>query len=199
MCEITRREALGRVALTVATLGAVDRAAAHEVHRMAAQAASDAGGIYTPSALSAHEYATLKRLADLVIPVEDGRPGALAAAVPAWIDLLLGLNDKLKEIYVRGLAWIDGAIKARGGRNFVSAPASEQTALLDLIAYSKNASPELDPGIEFFVLARQMTVDGFYTSRIGMRDIYLGNKPAATFTVPREAIDYALARSPLIP
>ena len=42
-----------------------------------------------------------------------------------------------------------------------------------------------------------MTVDGFYTSRVGMRDVYLGNSPSATFVVPAESLEYALKRSPL--
>jgi hypothetical protein len=42
-----------------------------------------------------------------------------------------------------------------------------------------------------------MTVDGFYTSRVGMRDVYVGNTPSATYTVPAESLEYALKRSPL--
>jgi hypothetical protein len=43
-----------------------------------------------------------------------------------------------------------------------------------------------------------MTVDAFYTSEIGIRDIdYRGNSPSATYTVPVESIEYALKRSGL--
>ena len=42
-----------------------------------------------------------------------------------------------------------------------------------------------------------MTCDGFYTSTVGMRDVYLGNTPQAAFVVPQAAIDYVLRRSPL--
>jgi gluconate 2-dehydrogenase gamma chain len=96
------------------------------------------------------------------------------------------------------LAWLDATMQARDAGDFADASASDQTALLAFIIHNRNTSPELDPGIDFFALVRRMTVDGFYMNRIRMRDIYLGNTPAATFSVPREAIDYALARSPLI-
>ncbi len=196
MSEMTRRDALRRLAIALTAAGAVDRAAAQEVHAFASQAAAAAGGSYRPTALSAHEYRTLERLADLIIPVENGAPGALAAGAPAWIDSLAGANDKLKEIYTSGLAWVDAAAKKRGATDFVSAPAAEQTALLDLIAYRRNQSPELDPGIQFFTWVRRMTVDAFYTSEIGIRDIdYRGNSPSATYTVPVESIEYALKRS----
>ena len=89
-------------------------------------------------------------------------------------------------------------MKKRGAADFVSAPAPDQTALLDLIAYRRNASPELDPGIQFFTMARRMTVDAFYTSEIGIADIdYQGNRPQATYPAPTEAIAYALKRSGL--
>ena len=41
------------------------------------------GGAYTPKALTAHEYRTLERLTDLIIPVENGKPGAVAAGAAA--------------------------------------------------------------------------------------------------------------------
>ena len=43
-------------------------------------------------------------------------------------------------------------MKQREGMTFVSATPPQQTALLDLIAFTKNSTPELEPGIEFFVL-----------------------------------------------
>ena len=111
--------------------------------------------------------------------------------------MLVGVNDQLKTIYTDGIAWLDTTMKSRAAADFVSATAEQQTALLDLIAFRRNDSPELAPGIQFFTWVRRMTVDGFYTSRVGMRDIYLGNSPQLTFTVPQEAIDYALKRSGL--
>jgi hypothetical protein len=58
-------------------------------------------------------------------------------------------------------------------------------------------SRELNAGIDFFILARRMTADGFYTSAIGMRDVYVGNPLQTAFTVPAAAMDHVLSRSPL--
>ena len=97
-----------------------------------------------------------------------------------------------------GFTWLDSTMKARGTDDFVTAPAADQIALLDEIAYRRNASPELSPGIEFFTLVRRMTVDAFYTSEIGIKDIdYRGNSAMASYPAPTEAIAYALKRSPL--
>jgi gluconate 2-dehydrogenase gamma chain len=198
MCDISRRDALRRLGLVLAATGFVDRAAAQEVHRMAGEARAAAGGMYSPKALSAHDYKTLERLTDLIIPVENGAPGALAAGAAAWIDMMASENEQLKGIYTKGLAWMDSAMVQKGEKDFVSAPPARQTELLDLIAYRRNQSPELAPGIEFFGWARRMTVDAFYTSEIGIKDIdYRGNTPQMTYAAPTHAIEYALKKSGL--
>jgi Gluconate 2-dehydrogenase subunit 3 len=199
MSDMTRRYALQRLALAIAAAGTIDTLDAHAVHLAARQAAAAAGGKYVPKALSAHEFATLERLTDLIIPADD-RPGALKADVAPWIDMLLNVNADLKARYTTGLAWLDTAIQANGvdgAKDFIGATPAQQTALLDVIAFRKNRTPENAAGIDFFVLARRMTCDGFYTSTVGMRDVYMGNTPQAAFVVPQAAIDHVLSRSPL--
>lgn len=196
MSEITRRDVLQRLTLAIAAAGAIDVLDAEAAHDAVRQAAAAAGGAYAPEALSAHEFSTLERLTDLIIPA-DAKPGALQAGVAAWIDMLLNVNAELKAKYASGLAWIDKASADRGAKDFVTATRAQQTGLLDLIAYRKNRRPETDAGIDFFVLLRRMTADGFYTSDVGMRDVYMGNSPQAAFVVPQAAIDHVLSRSPL--
>jgi Gluconate 2-dehydrogenase subunit 3 len=195
MSEITRRDLLGRLAAAFVAGASIDHLLAQEAHHLVQQSAG--GSAYAPKALSLPEFRTLERLTDLIIPIDNGKPGAVAAGVPEWIDSLLAVNDELKARYTKGLEWIDAAMKSRGAADFTSATLQQQTALLDLIAYQKNRSEELNPGIDFFILARRMTVDGFYTSRIGMPDIYPGNRPQARFTVPQAAVEHVIRRSPL--
>jgi Gluconate 2-dehydrogenase subunit 3 len=197
MSDISRRDALRRLGLALIATGALDRVAAQEVHDMTAQAQAAAAGPYTPKSFTAPEFRTLERLTDLIIPVENGAPGALAAGCAAWIDMISSENDQLKKIYKDGFAWTDAAMKTRGATSFVEATPQQQTALLDQIAYRRNQSPELTPGIEFFTWVRRMTVDAFYTSEIGIKDIdYRGNSPMASYPSPTEAIEYALKRVP---
>jgi gluconate 2-dehydrogenase gamma chain len=196
MSDLSRRDVLQRLALAIAAAGAIDALDAQDAHATAQQAAADAGGKYVPKALSAHEFATLERLTDLIIPADD-KPGALQAEVAPWIDLLLNVNADLKATYTTGLAWLDTASAATGAADFVSATPAQQTALLDVIAYRRNRTPENGAGVDFFVLARRMTCDGFYTSTLGMRDVYPGNTPQVAFVVPQAAIDHVMSRSPL--
>jgi gluconate 2-dehydrogenase subunit 3-like protein len=198
MSDITRRDAVRRLALALTATGLLDRLGAQEVHALAAQSQAAAGGAYTPRTFTPAQFRTLERLTDLIIPVEDGKPGALAAHCAAWIDTISSENDQLKTIYRTGFAWLDEAMTARGAADFVSATPAQQTALLDLIAYRRNQSPALAPGIEFFAWVRRMTVDAFYTSEIGLKDVdYRGNAPMGAYPAPTEAIAYALKKSGL--
>src|SRR4029077_14611440 len=137
---------------TLMATGVLDRVSAQEVHHLALASQTPGGGSYSPKALSDHDYRTLVRLTDFIVPVENGKPGAVAAGAAAWIDMLASENEQLKSIYIKGLAWMGEAMKKRGGPDFVSATAEQQTTLLDLVAYRRNQSPELDPGIQFFTM-----------------------------------------------
>src|ERR671910_3369135 len=103
MSEISRRDALRRLGLALMATGALDRVAAQEVHDMAAEAQA-AAGPYAPKTFTPAEFRSLERLTELIIPVENGAPGALAAGCAAWIDLISSENDQLKRIYKDGLA-----------------------------------------------------------------------------------------------
>jgi hypothetical protein len=98
------------------------------------------------------------------------------------------------------MGWLDDQMRHRYSAQFIDARPDQQTALLDLIAYRRNETshPELGPGIQFFIWVRNMVVDAYYTSKLGMDDLgFMGNGAVAKFTVPEEAIQYALKRSGL--
>ena len=196
MSELSRRDLLQSIALSV-TLGGLSPAAAQHVHSLAAEEKTSTG-VYKAKALNPHEYHTLEKLADLIVPADDKSPGAVASGACEFIDLLASQNPRLLDIYTGGIAWLDQAIRRRYSTDFVGAKSNQQTALLDLIAYRKNEPSELGPGILFFDWARRMVVDAYYTSPAGIKAIgYMGNTSVSKFEVPQEAIDYAVKRSPV--
>ena len=187
--NLTRRD-------TLAVLGALGAQDPHQ-HPVAAAEKKPAGP-YQPKVFNDHDYKTLGRLCSLIIPADAVSPSALEGGAPEYIDLLCSGNETLKETYLAGLAWLDRMSEKRTGKTFLDAAPSDQTALLDLIAYRKNETPELAPGIRFFTWVRRMTVDAFYTSPAGIKDVgYKGNKGMTEFKVPQEAIDHIMKRSPL--
>jgi len=200
----SRRDLLKQIGLSLAMGNAGEYVLAAQdmqhVHEAVAQERTAQKGRYTPKALTAHEYATLQRLSDLIIPADERSPGALAANAADFIDFLCSGSDEMKVIYTGGIGWLDETMKHRyDGRNFVDAAPAQQTAMLDLIAYRENrrTDPTLATGIDFFTWVRKMVADAYYTSPIGTKELgYMGNTAMTHFSVPQEAIDYAVKRSP---
>lgn len=188
MSEISRRDLLARVAAGLATTGVLGAQDAAHVH----QAVSEMAPAAAPKCFTEHEYATLRRLAELITP------GAQEARAPEFIDLLSANNEDLAGIFTGGLGWLDTAMRHRGAADFVSATPAAQTALLDLIAYRKNETAELGPGVRFFIWARNLVVDAYSTSKVGMDYLgYVGNGAVSQFSVPEVAVRYAVERSPV--
>jgi|SRR5947209_15978904 len=196
MSELSRRDVLRGIALS-ATLGNVSAEAAQHVHGMAA-AEKASTGAYKPKAFTSHEFLTLQKLAGYIVPADEKSPSGVDAGCADFIDLLASQNPELANIYTGGIFWLDGEMQRRYGASFVNSKPADQTAMLNLIAYRKNQSPELGPGISFFDWARKMVVDAFYTSPTGIKDLgYVGNTAVSKFEIPQNAIDYALKRSPV--
>src|SRR5579863_3005758 len=193
--QLSRRDLL-QITLTTLGAGVVNAEAAEHVHHAVADVKKQ--GPYKPKFFNASEYKTVEKLADLIIPADEHSQGALAGDAPEFIDFLCSQSTDLAEIYSGGLGWLDHEMKRRYEAGFLAATPEQQTAMLDLIAYRKNTSPQLAPGINFFNWIRNMTVDAFYTSKAGMGDLgYMGNSAMSHFSVPAEALDYALKRSGL--
>ena len=180
MEDTTRRELFRIVGTTIALTPAL----AQQVHAEAAAAKS-------PKKFNAHNFQTLKKLADIVIP------GANEAGAAEYIDFLASRNEELAAIFNGGFAWLDHYMQLNHGADFLKASDAQRTELLDKLAYAKNVTPETAPGVPFWTWTRNMVVDAYYTSPAGVKDIgYMGNGAMAVFSVPREAVDYAIKRSP---
>lgn len=200
MSELTRRDWLrigASMSLAAGGEGLLQAQDAQHVHQAVAGAKAAGKGAYKPVALTSGEYATLERLAELIIPTDERSAGAREAGAAAYIDFMCSLNQDLKQIYTGGLRWLDDSMHRRAASSFVAASPAKQSELLDAIAYRKDASPEWNPGIAFFVWVRNMVVDAYYTSPTGVKELgFLGNGAVSEFHVPKEAVDYAVSRSP---
>jgi hypothetical protein len=197
MDDVSRRDLLrvigSSMVLTTAGSGVLSPALAQHVHMAMAEAKSLSGGAdYQPKCFTRHYFLTLRKLGDLIIP---GSPDAGAAE---YIDFLASRNEDLATIFNGGIGWIDVYMGKNYQTDFLSAKPEQQTALLDLLAYRKHETPENAAGQRFFVWVRNMVVDAYYTSPAGVQDIgFMGNKVLGSFSVPQEAVDYVMKRSPV--
>lgn len=179
---VSRRDVL-RSLSTVAATGSVLRVipleAAEYVHSMIEAEKDDAkAGEYIPKFFEPHLYKTLTTLCETILPADDDSGGAIEAGAPEFIDLLTSENSTYKAKLGGGLQWLDSTCTHRYGKLYLDCSPQQQKEVLDLIAYRKNAVVDkgLDQGIEFFSLLRNLTSDGFFTSKIGIKYLgYIGN------------------------
>lgn len=165
-------------------------AAQHAGHAGAAPARAVAPSVRF---LTEHEFATLRVLCDLILPADDVSPAASSTGTLEYIDLLCHGNEKLALIYHGGLAWLDSTCVSLHGVAFSEASEPQQIAILEKLAYREKTPPEWHSGTRFFDWVRRMTLDGFYTSEAGYKDVgYKGGHGMATYEVPQEALHQAL-------
>jgi Gluconate 2-dehydrogenase subunit 3 len=174
-----RRDALRLLASAPLAAGFVwtDVEAADAYQRAAAaRAAAAPGTAFTPKFFNAHEYETVRVLADLVIPRDERSGSASDAGVPEFMDFIVG-DQAARQTAVRGgLSWLDRECERRFDKTFVGCTPGEQTAVLDDIAWPERARPELSRGVAFFNSFRDLTAAGFFTSKLGIEDLqYKGN------------------------
>jgi gluconate 2-dehydrogenase gamma chain len=180
MKSISRRAALELLAAAPAAAALVwtpaEARQAHE-HAGAAQAqAATQAAPFKPKFFTAHEYATVGVLVDLIIPRDERSGSATDAGVPAFMDFMM-IDQPQRQIAMRGgLAMIDRLAMDRCGRRFVSATDRERRLLLDEIAYTSNPDRGLSQAIAFFSSFRDLTASGFWSTKMGVADLqYQGN------------------------
>ena len=129
-----------------------------------------------PRILSAPQLRTLETLVEAIIPADDRSPGAKQARVADYIDLWLSESDRHVVLeWTGGLASLDAEAATRFRAPFVRLTAAQLDAILADI--SRNERDPKTPLETFFVMAKQATVIGYYTSKIGIHDElhYKGN------------------------
>ena len=129
-----------------------------------------------PRMLSATQLRTLETIVEAIIPADDRSPGAREARVADYIDLWLSEVDQHVALeWTGGLALLDAEATTRFRAPFVKLTAAQVDAILADI--SRNERDPKTPLETFFVMTKQATVTGYYTSKIGIHDElhYKGN------------------------
>jgi hypothetical protein len=186
--SISRRDILRTLAVGAAAgsvLQVIPAEAAEYIHQMVhKEKAATPAGAYTPKYFPPAQYAMLTFLCDAIIPKDEKSGGALEAGAPEFIDLLTSENPEYQLKLGGGLFWLDAACTDRYGNVFMQCTPEQKKEILDLIAYRKNAKQDatLSQGVSFFAFLRNLTTDGFYTSKIGIADLqYIGNTALREF------------------
>ncbi len=180
---MTRRNILKTLSVGIAAtsvLSVIPAEAAEHAHEMiVAEQAASPTGTYAPKFFVPRQWKMLQQLCQTIIPPDEHSGGAIEAGAPEWIDLVTSENEWYQRDLSGGMVWLDAQCGARYGTGFLESAPEQQKEILDLIAYRKNAKadPSLQIGVEFFSQLRELAMDGYFTSEIGVKDLdYRGNK-----------------------
>lgn len=127
--------------------------------------------------LTAAQYAGTDALADTIIPTDEHSPGASAARVADYIDLLLSESDaETKATWTAGLAELDAASQSAFKAPLAKLTPAQRAQVVGGIA--KNEAKPSTPSERFFKAAKDATIRGYYTSEIGIHKElqYKGNQ-----------------------
>jgi hypothetical protein len=137
-----------------------------------------------PQFFNKADFATISRIADLIIPETD-TPGALATGVPAYIDLVIARNTDQQLVTADGLRWLDAEATRAGRKKFLDLTEKQQLAILEPLCEVADTTTGLARGrsVQFFALIKSLTADGYYTSKQGLREElgYKGNTAMAEY------------------
>ena len=137
-----------------------------------------------------HEMKTISVLTDIIIPKDDVSGSATDAKVPDFIEFIVKDMPKHQTPMRGGLKWLDIHCMKKFNNSFVECSSAQQIEMVDEIAFPEKAKPEMQQGVAFFNLMRDLTATGFFTSKIGIDDLgYVGNRPNQWDGVPQDVLD----------
>lgn len=142
-----------------------------------------------PAFFDDHERSTLIILADIIIPKDDVSGNASDANVIDFIEFIVKDIPEHQVPMRGGLKWLDLQCLNRYEQAFTDSTADQQLEIVKEIAYPLKAKPEMHQGAVFFDRMRTLTATGFYTSKIGIKDLgYVGNNPNKWEGVPADVL-----------
>jgi gluconate 2-dehydrogenase gamma chain len=137
-----------------------------------------------------HEMKTISVLSDIIIPKDGTSGGATDAGVPDFIEFIAKDMPKHQVPLRGGTKWLDLQCMRRFDKSFVGCDAPQQIEIVDEIAYPEKAKPEMQQGVAFFNLMRDLTATGFFTSKIGIDDLgFAGNRANQWDGVPQDVLN----------
>ncbi len=164
--------------------GQKDLATIHSINHSRADA--KAAAKYVPQFFKPEQFATVKLLAEMILPTDDD-PGAKEAKVGDYVDFVVfsarEFEPSMQREWIEGLTFLDKESQKQFGKPFRSSAETDRVKLLTEMSLPEIDSTAHHEGYSFFRLAKDMTIEGFYTSKVGLIDVlnYQGMNYMAEF------------------
>jgi len=173
---MNRREALRLLAAGVAVQLAPGRLLAAW-----REARTAVGAQAAPRTLNSHQDATVRAMAEMILPRTE-TPGAADVGACEFIDLMLTewYEQEARERFLQGIADLDGRAITLFGKNFVECPADQQAVMLEELGERMTAEADREgdlraaesgsAGGSFYAMLRRLVLTAYYTSEEGATD-----------------------------
>ncbi len=145
--------------------------------------------VFDAEFLNEHELTTIAVLCDIILPASDSFGSATDAKVQDFIEFIIkDLPDHQTPIR-GGLMWLDNFSNKTYGKEFNTCSNKDQLAICDQIAYPHETVEAMKQGEKFFTRMRNLTLTGYYTTKMGIEDLgYKGNTPNVWDGVPEDVL-----------
>ena len=189
--QLTRRDAIKSIGVGVGVIaslpvlgqGAGAQDAASHDHSTHSASTAQAAKARPLKFFTEQENRTIIEMSERIIPADDHSPGAKAAQVNEYIDLVISeSSEATKQTWRDGLAAINKMSSEKFGKPFADASIDQQVELLKAISTNEQAPRTVEE--RFFRTIKYSTIDGYYTSEIGLKKElqYKGNAFLKEFT-----------------
>jgi gluconate 2-dehydrogenase gamma chain len=177
--DMTRRDAVQLLSvLPLAAMLGLSRADHEKAWRFVDDARERAaeGIAFAPKFFTPTEFRTVGILSDMIIPRDERSGSATDAGVPEFMDfIMIDMPDNQKWMRT-GLSWLDAQSTTRFAKPFAGASVAQREQILNDIAWPTRAPATLSDGVSFFNGFRDLTSSGFWSSKMGVKDLrYIGN------------------------
>ncbi|GAB2612419.1 gluconate 2-dehydrogenase subunit 3 family protein [Belliella aquatica] len=139
--------------------------------------------------LTEDERKKLNVLVDIIMPADTDSPSATEVGVVDFIEFMVKDYPGYQTPMRGGLMWLDHYSEDNYGKIFLALDQSEKLEIIDQIAWPEKAKSEMEGGVKFFNMLRNLTSTGYFTTEAGFKYLgYVGNRPNVWDGVPEEVM-----------
>lgn len=128
-------------------------------------------GDWTPAVFTQKQANLVSALSETILPAGE-LPGAADVGVPGFIDKMVNevYDDGQERMFIEGLDQFEADCVAKTGNSFSDLTPEEQFEYASLVN-KESIEDELIEGPQFFLIFKELTMVGFFTSEAGATQV----------------------------
>lgn len=139
--------------------------------------------------LTEDERNKLNVLVDIIMPADADSPSATEVGVVDFIEFMVKDYPGYQTPMRGGLMWLDHYSEDNYGKFFLALDQAEKLEIIDQIAWPEKAASDMEGGVKFFNMLRNLASTGYFTTEAGFKYMgYVGNRPNVWDGVPVEVM-----------